>query len=148
MEDNTIVSSANLAVGEWEGLFRSPSGAPQIAEGGGPSLPSPGEKAAAIHHGRRVREEVFGKAAHLFTDPAWDIMLHLFIAQEEGRRVSVNHARASSGVPPTTALRWIGILTSEKLIARRADPSDRRRCYLELTPRCDTMMREWLARLP
>ncbi|MET0308320.1 MAG: MarR family winged helix-turn-helix transcriptional regulator [Sphingomonas sp.] len=147
MEDNSIIG-ANSVVGEWEGLFRSPSGAPRVTVAKVPSSPTPGEKAAAVYHARRVRDGVFGDSAHLFTDPAWDMMLNLFISQEESRQVSVNHARAASGVPPTTALRWIGILTASGMIVRRADPTDRRRCYLELSARGDAMMREWLALLP
>lgn len=147
MEDNST-TGGNLVVGEWEGLFRSPSDAPQVPDGKGRSRLSPGEKAAAVYQARRVRGEVFGDAGYLFTDPAWDILLTLFVAQEESRRVSINQARAASGVPTTTALRWIGSLAGHALVSRRADPMDKRRCYLSLTARGDNLMREWLSRLP
>src|SRR5579863_9806562 len=54
----------------------------------------------------------------LFADPAWDMLLDLTAARVEHSRVSVTSLCIASGVPPTTALRWIGQLTDAGLLQR------------------------------
>jgi hypothetical protein len=82
---------------------------------------------------RRKRASLFGNA-DLFGEPAWDILLDLFIAQGEGKQVSVSSACIGSASPPTTGLRWLGILADEGLILRENDPADHRRVLVRLTP--------------
>lgn len=81
---------------------------------------------------RREREKLFGKP-DLFGEPAWDILVDLFIAAEEGKRISVSSLCVAAVVPPTTALRWISILETGGLIERTSDALDARRFYLSLS---------------
>jgi DNA-binding MarR family transcriptional regulator len=71
--------------------------------------------------------------AELFADPAWDMLLDLAASRGEGKRVSVTSLCIASGVPPTTALRWIGQMVETGLFVRVCDGSDRRRAFIELT---------------
>lgn len=80
---------------------------------------------------RARRSEVL--PARLFADPAWDILLELYRAQLEQYRVSTAALQLASKVPATTALRWLGILEREGLVARDHDPFDKRRVYARLT---------------
>ena len=73
---------------------------------------------------RRLRDSQF--EAELFADPAWDMLLDLFIQRCKGRRVAVTSACHASQVPPTTALRWLDILQKKGWILRESDPCDRR----------------------
>ncbi len=73
--------------------------------------------------------------ADLFAEPAWDILLDLFVAKVAGNRISVSSACIASQVPSTTALRWLGVLENKNLISRQDDSSDKRRCWVELTER-------------
>jgi hypothetical protein len=82
---------------------------------------------------RRKRASLFGNP-DLFGEPAWDILLDLFIAQCEGKQVSVSSACIGSASPPTTGLRWLGVLADEGLIVRENDPADHRRVLVRLTP--------------
>lgn len=81
---------------------------------------------------RRGRADFFD--ARLFGEAAWDILLDLYIAENSRRRSSIKSALIGAAVPPSTALRWIGVLEHRGLIARSGDPQDKRRCYLRLTP--------------
>ena len=72
-------------------------------------------------------------AANLFADPAWFILLDLFVRQHSGLQTSVSSACHASFSPVTTALRHIAILTERKIIQRHYDPVDQRRVFLELT---------------
>ena len=95
---------------------------------------------------RRKRADLFG--ADLFADPAWDIMLDLFAAGIEGRVVSITSACIASGVPTTTALRWVALLVSRGTICRIPDSRDHRRSYLFLSDEAKTVMSEWLRVYP
>lgn len=80
---------------------------------------------------RRRRDELFPYG--LFADPAWDILLDLYGAHIAQHRVPVSSLCIAAAVPATTALRWIGNLEKQGLVARRSDPHDGRRVFIELT---------------
>ena len=69
------------------------------------------------------------------SDPAWDILIDLYVSAHEGRDVSVSSAAVASLVPATTALRWIERIDQAGLTYRERDPADRRRSLLRLTDR-------------
>jgi len=103
--------------------YRGPQGTP-------PPLPDPRLVRRVIRQ-RHLRGRFFD--AELFADPAWDILLDLTAARVENARVSVTSACIASGVPPTTALRWIGQLTEAGLLERVQDVADRRRAFIALS---------------
>jgi DNA-binding MarR family transcriptional regulator len=80
---------------------------------------------------RRMREKVLG--ADLFADPAWDMLLDLYVEHKAGRCPSVSSLCIASQVPVTTALRWISKLEHDGLVTRSHDPKDGRRIYVHLT---------------
>jgi DNA-binding MarR family transcriptional regulator len=98
------------------------------------------ERAKRHYHYRRKREAVF-ENPKLFGEPAWDMLVDLFIAGEEGNSISVTSLCIASGAPETTALRWIVVLEQEKLIIRNPDPNDQRRVFLSLTDTAKNHMR-------
>jgi hypothetical protein len=81
---------------------------------------------------RRKRETIFGNP-DLFGEPAWDILLDLYIAQSEGKPVSVSSACIGSAAPATTGLRWLGVLADQGLVVRENDAEDHRRVLVRLT---------------
>lgn len=97
-----------------------------------PPLPDPRLVRQIIRH-RRMRDRFFDPA--LFADPAWDILLDLTAARAEHARVSVTSLCIASGVPPTTALRWIGQMVDSGLLERVEDETDRRRAFIALSDR-------------
>jgi DNA-binding MarR family transcriptional regulator len=95
---------------------------------------SPDERLTTAIAWVRVREErdrIFG--ADLFFDPAWNILLDLYISERKGMMVSVSSMCIASKVPSTTALRWLTLIEKRGLIGRRPDDYDRRRSFLFLT---------------
>lgn len=71
----------------------------------------------------------------LFHEPAWDMMLALFIAHGERRTVNVGTLVTYSDAPVTTSQRWIEHLHRLGQINRVGDPVDRRRIEISLTDR-------------
>ena len=95
-----------------------------------PPLPDP-RLVRRIIHQRRLRARFFD--GDLFADPAWDMLLDLTAARVEHTRVSVTSLCIASGVPPTTALRWISQMSEAGLLKREDDDADRRRAFIALT---------------
>lgn len=100
--------------------------------------------AREIYSTRRRRSAIFGNP-ELFGEPAWDILLDLYVADVEGKPVSVSSACIGSAAPPTTGLRWLGVLAEQDLILREHDPDDQRRVLVRLTESGLAAMDEFFA---
>lgn len=101
------------------------------------------QQVRSVIKSRRLREDVFGE--NLFGEPAWDMLLDLFAAHLEQKRVSVSSLQIASAVPSTTALRWMARLEAKGLMMRHADPIDARRVFVALTDEgLDVMERYWV----
>jgi hypothetical protein len=107
-------------------------------------LPDPGRVRRMIRQ-RQLRTRYFD--AGLFADPAWDMLLDLTAAAAENTRVSVTSLCIASGVPPTTALRWITQMVGAGLLSRVPDASDRRRAFIALTDKAKEAMVRYFAAL-
>lgn len=97
----------------------------------GPSSPDLLNAARTLQAMRRLREEAFG--ADLFGEPAWDVLLGLFIALEEGRKLSMTSVAVLSRVPAATAMRHIVQLEQAGFVRRADRAGDRRSRAIELT---------------
>ena len=109
-----------------------------------PPLPDP-RLVRKIIRQRQLRARFFD--GDLFADPAWDMLLDLTAARAEHARVSVTSLCIASGVPPTTALRWIGQMTEAGLFERVEDEADRRRAFIALTDKAADGMARYFAEL-
>jgi len=95
-----------------------------------------------IYENRRRRVKLFG--ADLFGEPAWDILLDLFVAFGTGKQISVSSACIGAAVPSTTALRWLSVLETRNLIVRENDDSDARRSHVRLSEVGRELMERYL----
>jgi DNA-binding MarR family transcriptional regulator len=98
---------------------------------------------ASIMRARRLRASFFEE--ELFADPAWDMLLELFHAELTHRRVPVSNLCSAAAVPATTALRWLKMLVDKGLVARRDDPLDGRRVYVELLSETSDALKRYFA---
>jgi DNA repair protein RadC len=83
---------------------------------------------------RRLLRRQLVVAEQLFGDPAWDMLLDLFIHEADGRPVSTSSICIASGLPMTSALRLLQKLCDADLVTREADHSDGRRNFIRLAP--------------
>lgn len=85
--------------------------------------------------------------ASLFADPAWYILLDLYVHASDRRAVSVSSLCIAARVPVTTALRWVNNLTQRKIIERSPDPTDRRKAYIRLSAKAHEQMTAYLNKI-
>lgn len=93
---------------------------------------------------RRRREAILG-STDLLGEPAWDILLDLYIAQGTAQEVSVSSACIGSAAPATTGLRWLGVLQEAGLVVRINDDEDHRRVLVKLSPEGASRMDRYFA---
>jgi len=98
--------------------------------------------AQAEYIGRRRRNTLFRKS--LFAEPAWDMLLDLYVQRHHGRQVSVHNLCVAAAVPQTTALRWIGKLEASLLIERSPCPYDNRVVHIALSAEALALMEDYL----
>lgn len=79
---------------------------------------------------RKARDELLPDC--LSAQPAWDILLALYLADKAGARHSMGRMIELSRSSVTTGLRHIGILEAQGLIKREQDKRDGRVFYLLL----------------
>lgn len=87
-------------------------------------------RARAILAARRGREAIFGKT--IFGEPAWEMLLLLYIGESESRR-TIGRLGDLAGISKSTTLRWIDYLDRRGLVRREPHPTDRRAVFVELT---------------
>jgi hypothetical protein len=93
---------------------------------------------------RRKRDQL---ASGLFADPAWDILLDLFVSSLEGRDVTVSGACIAAACPPTTGLRYLRLMTEAGLISRKDHVRDLRVKIIELTEEGQSVVQTFLTHL-
>lgn len=88
----------------------------------------------SVQRARRLRElrRTLLGTEH-FSGPAWDILLHLFESHVMQRRDTIGNVCDGTGLPATTAVRWINRLEQSRLIVVRDDHLDNRRRFAQLS---------------
>ena len=87
---------------------------------------------------RRRRSQHFKKG--MFGEPAWEILLALYIRDTSGGRLTITRLTDMIGLPPTSGLRWLDYLEKEHLVERESHPTDLRAFFVHLTDKGRTSM--------
>ena len=117
--DTATDQTAGHASPPW--LFPAADGRPTLAR-----------LAKALYASRAKRRKFL--SAELLSEPAWDILLDLYINHAEGRIIRTTSVCFASNSPATTALRWIGVLEQRGLLERQGSTQDQRAKDVRLTP--------------
>lgn len=100
------------------------------------------ERAQSILRVRRARERLFCPA--MCGEPAFDLLLCLYLRSGEKENSLTSLARPS-GIPYSSAMRWIRYLVGKGYVERTESKSDRRVTCVQLTPAGRAMMDEFLS---
>jgi DNA-binding MarR family transcriptional regulator len=82
---------------------------------------------------RQTRMKHFPPA--MFGEPAWDILLVLYLNEIEQWAPTISSLAKAIGTPVTTTLRWIDYLDEKQLIERQPSEADRRASTVSLSER-------------
>ncbi|MXO73306.1 winged helix DNA-binding protein [Alteraurantiacibacter buctensis] len=72
-------------------------------------------------------------STNLLGEPAWDMMLDLFVQYAGGAKVSTTSLCIASQVPTSTALRYIALLEETGYVQRSQSETDKRVTFVSLT---------------
>ena len=103
-------------------------------------------RAKLILSSRRLRTRHFNPA--IFGEPAWEILLVLYITDSSGGRQTLGKLTDWIETPPTSVLRWVGYLEKERFLERQPHPNDRRITFLRLLPKGREAMNAYLGAVP
>ena len=82
----------------------------------------------------------------MFGEPAWDLLLSLFMAREKGQVMILCKAYKAAGVSDTTGRRLLDRMEKEGLITRRRAPRSRKMRVVEMTDAAAERLIDYLAR--
>lgn len=102
-------------------------------------------RAGALLQQRQARQSFLPRS--LFHEPAWELLLALYVARDADRPINVKHLVALVDAPITTSQRWIDQLAHMKLIHRVENAADRRRVEISLTDRAIDSIERYLESL-
>ena len=91
---------------------------------------------------RKARRRFF--PPDLFHEPAWEMLIALFVVYETEHSMNVKALVSCSDAPATTSQRWIDHLHKSGLIDRVTDTIDRRRIDISLSDRGYDAMSRYL----
>lgn len=90
----------------------------------------------------RLRQEFLPSA--IFGEPAWKILLTLYVASSSLDR-TVSRLGESSGVPLSTAIRWLDYLEAEGLVMLSSSTQDPQQREVHLTEKAYNSLRSFLS---
>jgi len=92
---------------------------------------------------RRLRTEYFNPS--IFGEPAWDMLLLLYVSEHAGKRQTIRRLADRVSTPVTTAARWIHYLVKERLVQKEPSPNDRRMTYVTLLDKGRAMIEDYFS---
>ena len=117
------------------------------SDGDGDSRGSDGRilrHAMATQRRRILRRQLLG-ADELFGEPAWDMLLDLFVHECQGKQLAMSSLCIAAGIPESSAMRLAQRLCDAGLLVRLPDPADGRRSFMKITPDMAHRLRAYFA---
>ena len=95
---------------------------------------------------RQRRQASFENLTEIFGEPAWDMLLYLFVRGCEKKRVRKTDLTSVSGAAHSTAMRYVEVLADAKLIEVERCDTDHRVQFISLTVEGKVRMSNCLSR--
>ncbi len=107
----------------------------------------PQQIVAQILKERQDRARAFIGDNDLFGEPAWDMLLAIYLGEARGVRLCIKSVCLWAGCPGTTGLRYLSLLEQRGFVVSERDPSDRRLRVLRATDRLMSLMNSYAGRV-
>jgi DNA-binding MarR family transcriptional regulator len=101
--------------------------------------------ARALLDDRKRRSAIFNPG--MFGEPAWELLLNLYINDRAGPRLTIGKLIQVAGLPQSTSLRWLDYLEDQRLIVRNEHPTDARTAFVELTDKAREALASYLSQM-
>jgi hypothetical protein len=95
--------------------------------------------------GRRERDRYFDPM--VFSNPAWDMLLAMYVASAEGRALGVLDCCAAAPVAQGVALRWLAYLKQEEMVIETRDSVQSRQTRIRLSDQMQRTISAYLGSL-
>lgn len=103
-------------------------------------------RARLVISSRRARERYFDR--ELFGEPAWDVLLALYVTEDSGARFTTSKLAECIGAPLSTVIRWVKTLEQQSLVERADHPTDRRIVFIRLRDKARKALDAYLGAMP
>ncbi|QTD55469.1 helix-turn-helix domain-containing protein [Parasphingorhabdus cellanae] len=84
----------------------------------------------------RLKANMLNMGAGLFTDSCWNMCLDIYVCDLKDEKITVSSIAHSSGIPMTTAMRYINVMVEEGLLEKSPNPSDNRMIFISTSTFC------------
>lgn len=93
---------------------------------------------------RILRNQLLGASEH-FGEPAWNILLDLFIHEAKSQPLSMSALCITAGIPTSSAMKLIQRMCDDGILKRSPDISDGRRSLITISPDIAHRLRAYFA---
>ncbi len=81
----------------------------------------------------RFKANTLGLNSGLFADSCWNMCLDVYICDLKEEKITVSSIAHSSGIPMTTAMRYINVMAEDGLLEKSPNPMDNRMVFIATT---------------
>lgn len=103
-------------------------------------------RARIVLNCRKLRERYFKPV--IFGEPAWDILLVLYIAEHSSGKPTMTRLAEWIDTPLSTVVRWMNFLEEERLVERQGHPTDKRTVFVRLLEKGRNALDSYLGAVP
>ncbi len=96
----------------------------------------------------RLKSQILDTGNGLFANSCWNMCLDVFLCDLKDQRVSVSSIAHSSGIPMTTAMRYINVMVEQGLLEKTPNAADNRMIFVSVSEDCSEKIKELLMRAP
>lgn len=106
------------------------------------------DRAEKLLHWGRLKSGVLDTGNGLFADSCWNMCLDIYICGLKDEQVTVSAIAHSSGIPMTTAMRYINVMVEQGLLEKSSNPADNRMVFVAVSGTCRDRIESLLSNAP
>ena len=103
------------------------------------------DRAEKFLHWGRIKSEALDTGNGLFADSCWNMCLDIYICGLKEQQVTVSAVAHSSGIPMTTAMRYINVMVEQGLLQKSSNPADHRMVFVAVSLECRNKIEKLLS---
>ncbi|MEH6789228.1 helix-turn-helix domain-containing protein [Parasphingorhabdus sp.] len=96
----------------------------------------------------RLKSRILDAGNGLFANSCWNMCLDVYICDLKDQRVTVSAIAHSSGIPMTTAMRYINVMVEQGLLTKTPNAADNRMIFVSISDDCAEKIEELLLSAP